>query len=161
MLDAEIKVNQVLLQYFRMLVGDLPDERLTDQPLPGVNHPAWILGHLATAADSAAKRLGEPYLLPDDWSARYKGGSVLTSVREQYPSKAELMNAVEKGYARIQALVGAARADQLAQPSRHERLEALLPTVGDLLAFLLGAHMAVHLGQLSAWRRMIGLPALF
>jgi hypothetical protein len=36
-----------------------------------------------------------------------------------------------------------------------------LPTVADLATFLLTGHMGVHLGQLSAWRRMIGLPAMF
>jgi hypothetical protein len=34
-----------------MLVGEIADERLAEQPLAGVNHPAWILGHLAWTAD--------------------------------------------------------------------------------------------------------------
>jgi hypothetical protein len=33
--------------------------------------------------------------------------------------------------------------------------------VKDVLAFLLTGHPGVHLGQLSSWRRMIGLPPLF
>jgi hypothetical protein len=36
-----------------------------------------------------------------------------------------------------------------------------LPTAREAVAFLLTAHLADHLGQLSAWRRMIGLPPLF
>lgn len=36
MLDSEIKVNQFLLLYCRMLVADIPDERMAEQPLPGV-----------------------------------------------------------------------------------------------------------------------------
>ena len=36
-----------------------------------------------------------------------------------------------------------------------------LPTLKDVVAFLLTAHLGVHLGQLSSWRRMIGLPPLF
>src|SRR3954465_416435 len=30
-----------------LLVADLPDADLARQPAPGMNHPAWILGHLA------------------------------------------------------------------------------------------------------------------
>ncbi len=47
MLDSELNVNRFLVTYCRMLVGDIADERLAEQPLPDVNHPAWILGHLA------------------------------------------------------------------------------------------------------------------
>jgi hypothetical protein len=31
----------------------------------------------------------------------------------------------------------------------------------ELIAFLITGHVGVHLGQLSSWRRMIGLPPLF
>ena len=46
MLDTEIKINRFLMQYCRMLMADIADERMAEEPLPGVNHPAWILGHL-------------------------------------------------------------------------------------------------------------------
>ena len=35
-----------------------------------------------------------------------------------------------------------------------------LPTLADLLSYLLSTHEAMHLGQLSAWRRQLGLPAV-
>jgi hypothetical protein len=38
MLDSDIKVNLFLMKYCRMLVADIPDERIAEQPLPGVNH---------------------------------------------------------------------------------------------------------------------------
>jgi hypothetical protein len=31
----------------------------------------------------------------------------------------------------------------------------------ELAAFILTGHIGVHLGQLSSWRRMIGLPPTF
>jgi hypothetical protein len=36
-----------------------------------------------------------------------------------------------------------------------------LPTLKDGVANLLTGHLGVHLGQLSTWRQMIGLPPLF
>src|SRR5688500_6942528 len=53
MLETEVTVNRFLVGYCKMLVGDLDDERLAEQPLPGVNHPAWILGHLTVVAHRA------------------------------------------------------------------------------------------------------------
>ena len=37
------------------------------------------------------------------------------------------------------------------------RLTELFPTVGSMLAFYSGGHVMLHLGQMSAWRRMLGL----
>jgi hypothetical protein len=55
MLDSELKVNQFLMHYCRRLVADVADERMAEQPLLGVNHPASILGHLAFSADRATR----------------------------------------------------------------------------------------------------------
>jgi hypothetical protein len=41
------------------------------------------------------------------------------------------------------------------------RQKAGLPTAREGVAFLLTGHLGVHLGQLSAWRRMIDLAPLF
>src|SRR4051812_35091605 len=69
MLDSELKVNQFLMQYCRTLVADVADERMAEQPLPGVNHPAWILGHLAFSADRARWLLGGEKEMPAAWLA--------------------------------------------------------------------------------------------
>ena len=75
MLDTERKINQFLVQYARMLVGDIADERMVEQPLPGVNHPAWVLGHLAFSADRAGGLLGAAKELPAGWAPRFGLGS--------------------------------------------------------------------------------------
>ena len=49
MLDNAIQVNLFLMHYCQMLVGDIADERMAEQPHAGVNHPAWVVGHLAWA----------------------------------------------------------------------------------------------------------------
>ena len=39
------------------------------------------------------------------------------------------------------------------------RMTDLFPTLGSLHAFYCGGHMMMHLGQVSAWRRMMNLGA--
>lgn len=39
------------------------------------------------------------------------------------------------------------------------RMTDLFPTLGSLQAFYCSGHMMMHLGQISAWRRMMGLGA--
>ena len=161
MLDSEIKVNQFLLLYCRMLVADIPDERMAEQPLPGVNHPAWILGHLAFSADRARSLLGAAKELPAEWTPLFGPGSQPSSSRSDYPSKDELLRAVEQGFERLRRQVAATTAEQLAQPTTNPHTKDALPTVKEGVAFLLTGHLGVHLGQLSTWRRMIALPPLF
>lgn len=161
MLDSERKVNAFLMGYCRMLVGDIPDERMAEQPMPGVNHPAWILGHLAWSTDRARWVLGLEPEFPTEWATLFGIGSKPSASRGDYPSREELIGAVERGFERLRDLVSSTTPEQLGQPSPHPRTREQLPTVGDVLVLLLTGHPGTHLGQLSMWRRMIGMPPLF
>jgi hypothetical protein len=158
MLEHECKVYAMMLGYCRLLTADLKDEQLCVQPLEGINHPAWIMSHLAIATDYAARLLGEPWACPKDWHEKFGPGSKVSPERSNYPSKAELLAVLEAGHARVTKAAGQVSEVrlQLPQPSRVFKEE--LPTVGDLLTHLITSHPAIHLGQLSAWRRMMGLP---
>jgi hypothetical protein len=161
MLDSELKINQFLLGYARMLIADIADERMAEQPLPGVNHPAWILGHLAWSTDRGRSTLGLEPELPADWTTMFGFGSKPSASRGDYPGRDELITALERGFERLREQAAAAGPERLAQPSPHERTRDQLPTVKDVVTLLLTGHVGVHLGQLSMWRRMIGLPPLF
>ena len=39
------------------------------------------------------------------------------------------------------------------------RMRELFPTNGGALGFYVGGHVMMHIGQLSAWRRAMGLEA--
>jgi hypothetical protein len=157
MLDTEIKLNLFLMQYCRMLMADIADERMAQEPFPGVNHPAWILGHLAFSADLAVTRAGGEAVLPPEWKTLFGPGTK----HGAYPSREDLFRTVEEGFERARQQAAAATPEQLAQPTANPRMKDALPTAREAVAFLLTAHLAGHLGQLSVWRRMIGLPPLF
>jgi hypothetical protein len=46
------------LAYAEKLVADLEDDHLAVLPHAGMNHPAWILGHVALGSDFVALLLG-------------------------------------------------------------------------------------------------------
>jgi DinB superfamily len=160
-MDEAIRVNQFLMQQCRTLLRDIPDERMAEQPCPAVNHPAWILGHLAWAADGAIAMSGGSKLLPAEWKAAYGAGSTPSASRAAYPSKEELLRAVEEGYRQAREKATTASPEQLSQPSTHSRAKEMLPTFREMVTLLLTGHAGMHLGQLSSWRRMIGLPPMF
>ncbi|MEX0585919.1 MAG: DinB family protein [Pirellulales bacterium] len=161
MLTLAAKLNPFQRRYCRNLVADVDDHEMAVQPFAGANHPAWILGHLVMAADAGLKFLGHPPTATEDYETLFGRGSQPSSDRSLYPTKAELLAAVDKAYDQLLQAGQAATPEQLAAPHGNNMLAKALPTVGELLGMLLTTHVAQHLGQLSAWRRATGRPAMF
>ena len=159
MQDSEDALNSFALRYCRLLVADVPDGELADQPVAGATHPAWVLGHLAVAADFAIVRLGGTPSCPPEWRQLFGPNSVVRPDRLIYPGKHELLTAVETGYGRLQDAVRGATPEALARAQPGPFYLEDFPTVGGLVAHLMTTHPCLHLGQLSAWRRMKGLPS--
>ena len=67
-----------------------------------LNHPAFLLGHLAwSAGDVAAEHLGLPPACPAGWKELFGIGVQPLPDRSRYPSKAVLLNALEDAHARL------------------------------------------------------------
>jgi hypothetical protein len=162
MFDRERKLYDIMLGLCKMLTNDVDDSKLADLPAAGVNHPAWILTHLAICTDYAARLLGEPAQCPKEWHQRCGPGSSVTSERSFYASKHDLVTALEAGQARVSAAAARATDEVLLRPhgSQFAFVKNTFPTVGDLVAHLMTTHTGFHLGQLSMWRRMMGMPGV-
>jgi hypothetical protein len=158
-------VYNMMLGYGQKLVADIPDDQMCAQPVEGrvMNHPAFILGHLAWVHDNRAAALnGQPPAgaATPEWKELFGMGSKPATERSKYPSKAELVKAFEESHARLGEAAAKATPDALAQPS-PEPMRARFPTVGAMVLGLMTSHFATHLGQLSAWRRAMGFPSVF
>lgn len=148
------------VQYGKQILADVEDARMAERPL-GLNPPAWLLLHLATAGDYAAALLGGNGVCPADWNDKADTKKPVSSNRADYPGKDELVGTFEKAYLNAADLLSKSTSEQLAAPQKLGFFEKELPTVGDMAGFLLVAHLTIHLGQLSAWRRASGKPPLF
>jgi hypothetical protein len=162
MFERERKLYVTMLNYCKMLTHDVDDAKLADMPAPGVNHAAWILTHLAICTDYAVQLFGQPPRCPKEWHQRCRPGSNLTSERSFYASKHDLIAALEAGQACVSEAVGRATDEVLVRPHGIELafVKNTFPTVGDLVAHLMTTHTGFHLGQLSMWRRMLGMPGV-
>jgi len=161
MFTTEIHVNSFLLNYVDGLLKDIPDERMAELPAAGVNHPAWILGHLIYTGDAVVSMLGGAKELPEHWAKLFGGGSELTSNRTDYPGKTELLDLLKSRFLAARQLLAVAPESILEAPNPRLHMRERLPTVADMVSFVLTGHFGIHLGQLSTWRRLIGLKRLF
>ncbi len=151
--------------YGLRLVEDLAPTQLVAQPIPALpgrapnvlNHPAWILSHLNLYAGIAVDMaLGTAFEDPAEHRHGQKSEPLADS--NVYESKDVLLTAWTRLHTDGEFALTAATPEYTSRPNRLERWRTLHPTVGDMLVTLMVKHESGHLGQLSAWRRAMGMP---
>ncbi|MFO1019340.1 MAG: DinB family protein [Planctomycetales bacterium] len=151
-----ITVFRFVMRYADMLVADLSDAEMVQIPHPGMNHPAWVLGHITMAIDSTARILDQPGLTDREWIKKFGPGSTPVEDIAVYPTKAELLAKLKAVGEHAIKCIENATPEQLAGPNKTRFFPEVFPTVADFATHLLTTHPSLHLGQLSAWRRVLG-----
>jgi len=148
--------------YGEQLVADLSDEQMIAQPRVGgelaVNHAAWVISHLC-AYHPVMTALLEGRTPDDPKDHRYGMTSKPVADASEYPSADELRRQFAEGHAAVAAAMEKATDATFEAAMPVERWAPKFPQVGLALPYLMVRHEALHLGQLSAWRRVQGLAA--
>ena len=161
-LEKQIAVYRFQQGYAERLLEGLGADQASRPVCEGGVNPAWIVGHLGFVANNITAMLGgTPKIDIDAWKPLFGGGSQVSADPSAYPAWDDLLAAFRESHANLTAAVAAASAEQLAAPNPSDRMREALPTVEDFLSFVLTAHIGMHLGQLSTWRRAQGQPPLF
>lgn len=131
------------------------------------NHPAFVYGHLAIYPERIAELTGAGdigWKAPAGWEKLFGAG---TECKDDpgntiYPGMEEITKAFFDGY---EAVIGAVRGLSDEHLSASHGLESdfgrIFHSRAAVGAFMLGAHPFMHIGQVSAWRRCMGLPSAF
>ena len=155
-LELEIKLYQLIGPMLLSMAEDLSEEQLVEAWGEG-NPPSWIIGHLSIANEFGVASLGgEPELL-EKWMPVFGPGSPPTG---EHPNKAELVAMFERSSKRFLEAVKSASDEQLSKDRESPILKKELPKVVDMVGHLLTTHLALHVGQLSGWRRANGMASI-
>ena len=151
------------LDYAPKLVADLSDEQMVAQPGSGdnapANHPAWVLSHLNVYLPVMASIIkGEEFQDPKEHE--FGMTSKPQSSRDVYASTEELLQTFVAGHEQVAELLGNADDSVFATPIKLARWEKVMPTASYALPYLMFNHENGHLGQVTAWRRIQGLPSV-
>lgn len=163
-IDNIIKQYDFNLEYAKALVQDLTEEQMTVIPARGLdNHPAFTLGHLISGSADLASDLGEDFEMPDKWAqlfVRQGPGDPRKPDpdKNKYPSKNALITELENQHDKVKQLLKNLEETKLNEPLTW-RFSNFLPTLGDVVTFMCINHESMHLGQLAAWRRSMGLES--
>lgn len=146
------------------LVADLSDDQLAIQPAPKTNHAAWVLGHLLLVENSLANLLDpsrqQPAYLTDAYREIYGMKSQPVADKSKYLPKQFYLDELAKLRPQIIEKLKSLPADFFSQPHPDPARRNRFPTIGEAIVTYGTWHEAYHAGQLSAWRRVQGLPAV-
>lgn len=148
------------LDFLREQVADVPPADMVAQPHGIRNHPAWAIGHLTHSCEQLAGVIGVPAWLPEAWAALFGTGSIPAADARRYEPKDEALAILRDAQSRITRAVAELEDDRLDAPFPDEAYRAVFPTVRHALTQVLVGHTAHHVGQLTVWRRAMGLPPL-
>ena len=161
---SDLFKNSVLITWRRniayalRLVGDLSDEQMIAQPVKdrAMNHPAWILAHLHLYNEVVAKLLRRvAFDDPKDYPFGMKSSP--KSDAKAYQPRAIAVEQYRRSHDVAERALVECDAKVLSEVVPLERWRALHPKVADMTVMLMVKHESMHLGQLSAWRRAMGL----
>lgn len=129
------------------------------------NHAAFVLGHLALYPSGVMRLIGREDLaanldMPADWEEKFKNG--VQCVDDPSGTIYPAFDAICAAYFRAtDAMLDAVESMDdtiLLTPTVIESYAKMFPVTGATLIFMLNNHTMMHLGQVSTWRRCMGLP---
>jgi hypothetical protein len=160
MIDEIVRSYSLTLDYLRRMVADVPVEMFTRQVAGAVNHPAWVIGHLTYSCQAIGGEVGIVPWLPGNWQELFGTGSTPLDRPNVYPGKPDLLAALADGQSRVVRRLAELGEAVLGAPLPDERHRTMFPTIGDAVLHILTSHAAVHVGQVTVWRRVVGLGPL-
>jgi hypothetical protein len=145
------------LAYAKANLADIPDDKMCVQPAGSMNHPAWTVGHIVGSFELGLGLLGGEAKPREGWRELFARGSTPSTDGSRYPSKDDLVRALEDAHARMEKKLADIEPSAFEEPMPDEGLKAVFPKVGDFVFAVVTVHEGMHIGQLTAWRRAMGL----
>lgn len=166
---VEPAARQVII-YGQKLLQDIQPEQFARKPqrageIIDINHPAFQYGHLSLYPERIAGVINLPMeklKAPEGFWDLFKIGTPCVDdvSGSHYP---RMQTITEHFFASHEALFECLRKvpdEVFNRVNVDDRSKERFPLVGSFIIYLLGPHANTHFGQVSAWRRCMGLKAL-
>ena len=159
-IDLVLATLERTIGYAEALLKDVDPGTFAHLPLPNFNHPAFCFGHLALYPNRWLEFLGrgdEVHVLPFD-ADPYLAGAECVEQDGRYASMEVITTAFfesHRNFAELAPGIDPLRfADEIPEGNPYRPFFGL---VGNAVTFMACSHTMMHLGQISMWRRAMGL----
>ena len=124
------------------------------------NHPAFVCGHLSLYPPVILQQLGfaaQP--IPDGFESVFSKDATCVDDPNGtiYPPMDLITETLYTGYRTVVDALDKSDDGLFADENPNEAMRSRFPTKGAALGFYVGGHFMMHMGQLSAWRRAMGM----
>ncbi len=167
--DSIVAASRRARTYAERVLKDIRPDQFARKPTPGgvtvdCNHPAFVYGHLSLYPARIAGILGKDaaaVAVPAGYEELFKNGTPCHDDPNGtiYPPMAEIVQNFFRAYDGILAIAATIPDEAFGRENPDARYREYFPTVGQAAVFLLNNHNMMHLGQVSTWRRCMGLGA--
>jgi hypothetical protein len=144
-------------QYLLQLLENIPETRAYEKQLEGFNSAGWIMGHLCVEGIDALRKLGEDIDFNQEWIKRFSYDAGKLETIDQLPRLSESKAEFVRIYDKLIYLYNNMPDDEKNKPPQSELLAKILPDVSSWLAHHITTHISIHAGNLTVWKKMIGL----
>lgn len=153
--------NLMLMYADKALAGIRPEDFGRMPKGVNLNSPAFNFGHLSTYPDMMLEMLGRKDLMRPKagWDELF---SAKAECRDDpdgtiYPPMEEIVAQFRDRHRALLGVIGETGDEAFAGVNPYEPMRDMFPTLGAMTEFIMVAHTMMHLGQVSAWRRLMGL----
>jgi len=153
--------------YAERLLKDVTPQMFVRTPVVNgtvvtINHPAFVFGHLSLYPVQLAEMVGvstQGMVVPSTYQDLFKIGAQCHDDVDGtiYPPMDEVVSSYFTSYDALLSVVATIQPEKLDLPLENPARREKFGTVGAFMTYLLLAHPQGHLGQISGWRRCMGL----
>lgn len=156
------------VSYAELLLKGVEADRFARFASPGgvpvvSNHAAFVFGHLSLYAPRIISDLGgSAPAVPEGFDAVFSREATCQDDPEGtiYPAMEEVTRYFFEAYRQASEALRATDDTPFQQPNpMGGKFTEMFPTIGSVHTFYGSGHIMLHMGQMSAWRRMSGLGA--
>jgi hypothetical protein len=165
--EISAQTSVIIRNYAAKLLTDIKPSDFAKKPEVGgvlidTNHPAFTFGHLSLYPSRISKLLNlglDEFEPPKKYFDLFSIGSKCEHDPDGkiYPTMKEITDFYFNGADKINSLLKDIPDSKLTEINTDERSKERFPILGGFINYLLTAHPNVHLGQISVWRRCMGL----
>lgn len=149
-----LRVSKAMAHRF---IDDLKPSEFEFQPCDGANCAAWVLGHLTLTDRRSLSWLGVSGLpaVPEGFERRFTVTRTMAEKQQGYGDPRELVRLFDEHRDKLVEALLAADPAKFHEPPTFQT--PMFADKGEGYLFM-GLHTAMHMGQLSVIRRMLGYP---
>jgi hypothetical protein len=168
--ESIARLGQATMGVAQMMLKEVTAEIFARQPKDAegrtinCNHPCFVLGHLSIYPDKTLGMLGlesEHTKNPEGFADLFAAGKPCQDdpAGVIYPSMETVIEHFTRSHEALLQALPTIPEERFAveNPNEGMRTRLGLQTLGEALTFLVTSHAQMHLGQLSTWRRVMGL----